>query len=72
MLHVAPETGAARMRARPGDADRYERMDPAFHARVAAGFAAIAAADPARCRVVEANGDLAAVHAAIMAAVHSC
>ena len=72
MLHVAPEVGAARMRARPGDADRYERMDPAFHARVAAGFAAIAAADPARCRVIDANGDLAAVHAAIMAAVGPC
>jgi dTMP kinase len=66
VLTVSPEVAAARLRARGGVADRYERLDAAFHARVAEGFRAIAAAEPARCALVDADGDPAAVHAAIL------
>jgi dTMP kinase len=38
--------------------DRYERMDRAFHQRLREGFQAIAAAAPARCRIVNADRPL--------------
>ncbi len=69
VLRVSPGVAAARMAARRQGLDRYERMDAAFHARVAQGFAEIAAAAPERCRVIDADGTVAEVHAAIMAAV---
>ena len=69
VLDVPEAVAAERMRRRGGDADRYERLDTAFHARVRQGFREIAAADSSRCVVVDASGDIAAVHAAVMAAV---
>ncbi len=69
MLDVPDAVGAERLRGRGGAADRYERMDPVFHSRVNAGFRAIAAAQAARCCVIAAWHDIAAVHGAIMAAV---
>ncbi len=69
MLRVSPGVAAARMAGRRQALDRYEAMDPAFHARVAEGFAAIAASAPDRCRVVDADGGVEAVHALVMAAV---
>ena len=54
---------------RGGDADRYERLDAAFHARVRAGFRDIAAAEPDRCVLLDASGAIEAVHTAIMTAV---
>jgi dTMP kinase len=69
VLDVPDVVGSSRLRGRGGSADRYERLDAAFHARVNAGFRAIPAASPARCVVVPADGDIATVHAAIMAAV---
>lgn len=56
ILDVSPAVAARRLAARPGGPDRYERLGTAFHARVAAGFRAIAAADPARCVTVPADG----------------
>ena len=69
VLDVPEAVAAERMRRRGGDADRYERLDTAFHARVRQGFREIAAADSSRCVVVDASGDIAAVPAAVMAAV---
>ena len=69
VLDVPDAMAAARLRARGGVADRYENLDSAFHARVNAGFRAIAAAEPKRCVLVPAGGDIASVHAAVMAAV---
>lgn len=69
MLHVSPAVAAARMVARRQRLDRYEAMDAAFHARVAAGFRAIEAGAGGRCHSVDADGTPADVHAAIMAAV---
>ncbi len=66
-----PEAVAARRLAERGDPpDRYDRLGPAFHARVAAGFQAIAARE-ARCVVISAEGALESVHAAILQAVRA-
>jgi dTMP kinase len=69
VLDVAEGVAAERMRRRGGDIDRYERLDAAFHARVRQGFRDIAATDPARCVLLDASGDIQAVHTAIMTAV---
>jgi dTMP kinase len=69
VLDVAESIAAERMRQRGGDADRYERLDAAFHARVRQGFRDIAAADPRRCMLLDASGDIDAVHTAIITAV---
>jgi dTMP kinase len=57
---------AGRLRQRGGNADRYEKLGPAFHARVRAGFRTIATQEPHRCKLIDASQDIAAVHAAIM------
>jgi dTMP kinase len=67
ILDIPPEAGMARAAARGVAADRYERLDSGFHARVRAVFLAIAAAEPARCAVVDATRDADAVFAAIRA-----
>ena len=69
ILDVSPETRRARTAARPGNEDRYERMNEAFHDRVRAGFHAIAAAEPERCAVIAADQEIEAVSAAIKAAI---
>ena len=70
MLDVSPAVAASRMAGRQA-LDRYEAMGPAFHARVAEGFAAIAAAEPERCAVVSGDGGTDEVHRAVLAAVAS-
>jgi dTMP kinase len=69
VLDVSEPVAAERLRRRGRGADRYERLDPAFHARVNAGFREIAHAESERCVLIDADGDEAAVHAAILAAV---
>ena len=49
VLDVAPAVMRARLLQRGGQADRYERLGPAFFARVNEGFRRIAAAAPKRC-----------------------
>lgn len=71
VLDVPGDVAAARVRQRGGDADRYERLDAAFHGRVRDGFRAIAAAEPRRCAVVDASGDIDNAHAAVMRAVRA-
>ena len=73
VLEASPDVAGARMAARAGELDRYEVMDAAFHARVRAGFQAIALAAP-RCVTVPADAGVAEVHAAIWAMVeqHLC
>jgi dTMP kinase len=71
VLDVAETVAADRMRQRAGDADRYERLDAAFHARVRHGFRSIAEADPRRCVLLDAAGEIPVVHTAIMTAVRT-
>lgn len=49
--------------------DRYEQMDIDFHERMRVGFLEIAAGDPGRCQVIDANCASADVSGAILAAV---
>ncbi len=69
VLDVSDLVANARRQARGRTADRYEREDEAFHARVRAGFLAIAAAESDRCAVVDADGLEQEVHSAIMRVV---
>jgi len=69
VLDVSEPVAIARQHRRGIDADRYERMDATFHARVNAGFRQIARDAPQRCTLIPADGSEAAVHAAVMAAL---
>jgi dTMP kinase len=69
VLDVSDDVAVARQLQRGADADRYERLDALFHSRVRQGFRDIAAAAPERCVVIDGNGSVADVHAAIMIAL---
>jgi dTMP kinase len=69
VFDIDPAIGRARMLARDAAADRYERLGAAFHSRVAAGFRAIAAAEPARCVVIDASASEQDVARQVTAAV---
>jgi dTMP kinase len=61
ILDVSETVAAARQAARGRAADRYDRLGPAFHARVAEGFRRIAAENPGRCVLIDADGDTIAI-----------
>lgn len=65
VLDLDVATGIARMAARGTPADRYERLGAAFFARVRAAFQEIAAAEPARCVLIDAAADADAVAARV-------
>lgn len=69
ILDLPVAEGLARAARRGAAADRFERLDPAFHHRLRDGFLAIAAAEPDRCAVIDASGDIDAVHRAIAGTV---
>jgi len=69
VLQTSPRIAASRIGSRRQALDRYEAMDTAFHARVADGFAMIAAAEPDRCAVVSADAGVEEVHRAVLAIV---
>lgn len=69
LLTVDPAVGADRIARRPGRPDRYEALDPAFHARVAAGYAELAAAQPDRFVVIDGAGSATQVRDRIWNAV---
>lgn len=69
ILDLDPARGLSRVRASSLELDRYESRDMDFHRRVRAGFREIAAGDPARCAVIDAGQDEAAVSAAVLAAL---
>jgi dTMP kinase len=57
MLDLEPQVGLARAGER-GQAERFEAKGAAFHQRLREAFLEIAAAEPGRCVVVEASGDV--------------
>ena len=69
ILDVPDSIASSRLRQRGGDADRYERLDADFHARVRSGFREIGVTDLSRCVILDGSGDEKAVHTDIMAAV---
>lgn len=68
VLDLPVEAGLARAASR-GGADRYERMDRAFHERLRQGFLDIAEGEPRRCAVIDAGPAAERVQAAIRAVV---
>lgn len=68
VLDLEVEEGMRRARAR-SQADRYERMDRAFHERVRASFLALAARAPERYAVIDAARPAHDVHRAILGAL---
>jgi dTMP kinase len=71
ILDVSEDTAKKRLLARGEHADRYERLDAFFHARVNAGFREIAAQSPERCVLIPADSSESAVHGAIMATLRT-
>lgn len=70
ILDIDPAMGLARAKSRAdGSEDRYERKGLEFHQRLRAGFLQIAAAEPNRCKVINASGSIGEVTARVLAAV---
>jgi len=65
ILDLPIETGLARAAARRGAETRYESLPRDFHERVHDGFGEIAKAEPERCTVIDASGDIEAIAAAV-------
>lgn len=55
LLAVDPNTGRARARGRTNPPDRLEREQPSFFERIAAAYAELAVAEPARIRTIDAG-----------------
>jgi dTMP kinase len=61
--------GLARAQVRAGTEMRFESKGQAFHERLRDAFLAIAKAEPGRCTMIDATGDLDEVEARVWAAV---
>ncbi len=72
ILDVPAEVGMQRAASRRGTGtpDRFEAEDIKFHQQLRDAYRQIAAAEPQRCLLIDANADAAAVGAAVWAAVH--
>jgi dTMP kinase len=66
LLDVPAEVAATRRKA---EADRMESAGDVFHRRVAEGYLALAAGDPARWRVVDGSGSVQDVETMVLAAL---
>jgi dTMP kinase len=72
LVEVSPEVARERAALRDVDgADRIGGRDEAYHAKVAAAFARIAEAEPARFARIDGNGSAEAVHHAVMDALNA-
>jgi dTMP kinase len=71
ILDLPVETGIARANARRGAEapDRFEAENIDFHRRLRDAYLSIAAEDPARCVVIDADADVETVGARVWAAV---
>jgi dTMP kinase len=69
LLRIDPEAGLARAAGRGGNADRLEREELAFFAAIAAAYDALAAAEPERFAVIDADQPPDAVLADCLAAL---
>lgn len=69
ILDLDPAVGLRRGLARGGAEDRFEQLGLVFQTRLRAGFLALAAEFPGRCRVVDASGTAEEVEALVAAEV---
>jgi dTMP kinase len=71
VLDLPVNIGLSRASSRAGSETRFERMGRDFHERLRQGFREIARAEPQRCVLIDAAGEVAAVQQAIRAALHA-
>ncbi len=71
VFDLDPALGLERAAGRGGADARFEGKGLAFHQRLREGFRALAAAEPARCVMIDASGSPEAVEAAIWSAVQA-
>ena len=72
VFDLPAEAGLARAQARAGVAEmRFESKGLAFHQRLREAFLTIAAAEPARCVLIDAAGSIEAVEAQVWSAVQA-
>jgi dTMP kinase len=69
LLRIDPAAGRARSASRGTPADRLEQQPDAFFERIAAAYDALAASDPRRIRVIDADRPPAAVLGDALAAI---
>lgn len=69
LFDLAPEVGLGRAQARAGSEMRFEDMGLAFQTRARAGFLDLAARNPARFRVIDADRPAEVVAADVLAVV---
>ena len=69
ILDIDPALGLARSRGTAVGEDRFEKLGTGFHQRLRQGFLEIAAAEPKRCAVIDANDDVVAITAALKATI---
>jgi dTMP kinase len=69
ILDLPVETGLARAASRRGAETRYEGLGLDFHQRVRDGFRRIAAADPQRCALIDADASVEVVHGHVVQVV---
>ena len=68
IFDLPPAVGLARAAARHGEETRFERKDLSFHERLRQGFLEIAAREPKRCVVIDAERDRDTIHQTVLAA----
>jgi dTMP kinase len=66
ILDLPIEVGIARVGARLGPADRFERLGRDFHERLRQGFRQSASENPSRCVLIDASGDPQTIHRAVV------
>lgn len=71
VFDLPPELGLARAAGRGGAEARFEAKGIEFHTRLREGFLALAAAEPERCRLIDAAADIEAVAAHVWAQVEA-
>ncbi|MEL6793412.1 MAG: dTMP kinase [Pseudomonadota bacterium] len=71
IFDMSPEDALARGLARDTDEARFEALGDGFQAHLRATFHYIAAAEPARCRLIDATGDVEAVAARVAPVVRA-
>ena len=69
IFDLSVDEGLARAAARGEGEARFESKGRDFHERLRAAYLAIAAAEPERCRLIDAVGDLDAVEARVWGAI---
>ncbi len=69
ILDMDPEVALARGLARASGEDRFEEEGLAFQQKLRAGFLALAEANPARCRLIDAGRPAEAITADVITAV---